>query len=80
MILHAKTLKAARALLNWTAQELASASGVPIDTLRSFESGRSKTMSRANEEAVRRAVEAAGVAFLDTGDVAPGPGVAVKGL
>lgn len=74
-----KTCKAARALANWTAAQLGEAAGVPIDTVRSFESARTRTLSRENETAIRKALEAQGVQFLEAGQVAAGPGVAVKG-
>jgi len=71
--------KAARAYLNWKAGDLAEAAGVSIDTLRSFESGRSKTLSASNQAAVVKALEAQGIQFLEDGQVAAGPGVAMKG-
>lgn len=67
--------KAARALLNWTAAKLAEMSGVSLDTLRSFESGRTKTLNRENERSILSALEAAGVLFIQSGDVAKGAGV-----
>ena len=71
--------KASRALLNWTAAELSEASSIPVDTLRSFESGRTKALSRDNEILVVQALESAGIQFLETGDPAIGPGVAMNG-
>ena len=70
-----KRCKAARALLNWTAAKLAEMSGVSLDTLRSFESGRTKTLNRENERSILSALEAAGVLFIQSGDVAKGAGV-----
>lgn len=67
--------KAARALLNWTAAQLADAAGVSLDTLRSFESGRSKTLNRENERSILSALGAAGVQFVQAGDTAKGAGV-----
>ena len=67
--------KAARALAEWTAAQLAAAAGVPVDTIRSFESGRTRTLSRENESAIRKALQASGVQFLNAGSVAGGPGV-----
>lgn len=69
------TCKAARALVDWTASELGEKSAVPIDTIRSFESGRTKMLSRDNERSIRKALEAGGVQFLDTGQVSTGIGV-----
>lgn len=56
--------KAARALLGWTASELAEAAGVSIDTLRSFESGRSKTLNRENEAKIVTALFEAGLDLI----------------
>ena len=75
--LRQESCKAARALMNWTAMDLATEAGVSIDTLRSFESGRSKTLSRENEAAIRKAFQENGVKFLATGDVSTGEGVAI---
>ena len=72
-------VKAARALLDWTAAALAEASDVPVDTIRSFESGRTGTLNRSNEASVRRALAGAGVQLLTSGEVAAGPGVAMEG-
>jgi len=71
--------KAARALVELTAAQLADAAAVPVDTVRSFESGRTKTLNRDNESAIRKALEARGIQFLDAGQVAIGPGVALQG-
>ena len=71
----AAQIRAARALLGWSGARLAEAAGVSLQTIRRMESelgpGRS---SVANVYAVRRALEMAGVMFLD-GD---GPGVRLK--
>lgn len=67
--------KAARALLNWTAAQLAEASGLSLDTLRSFESGRSRSLNRENEKAILSAFAAADVQFVQAGDTAKGAGV-----
>lgn len=74
-ILDQTRCKAARALLNWTAAQLAESAGVSLDTLRSFESGRSKTLNRENERSIVAALETAGVKFVEDGDTANGPGV-----
>lgn len=78
MILTKQTCKAARMLLEWKANDLADAAGISPDTVRSFESGRTKSLSASNQEAVIRAFEAEGIQFLDNGDLASGPGVALK--
>ena len=76
----AAQIGAARALLGWNGAQLAQAGGVSLQTIRRMESdlgpGRS---SAANVDAVRRALEAAGVVFLDGDDAgAVGPGVRLK--
>lgn len=67
--------RAARALVSWTQPHLAEAAGVSPSTLRDFESGKRVPIAN-NLAAIRSALEAAGITFLDTGDVASGPGVA----
>lgn len=76
----AAQIRAARALLGWNGAQLAHAAGVSLQTIRRMESelgpGRS---SAANVEAVRRALETAGVVFLDGDDTgAIGPGVRLR--
>ncbi|MCV9965696.1 helix-turn-helix domain-containing protein [Pararhizobium sp. BT-229] len=68
--------RAARALVNWTQPHLAEAAGVSPSTLRDFESGKRVPIAN-NLAAIRTALEAAGITFLDNGDVASGPGVAL---
>lgn len=73
----AAQIRAGRALVDWSGTKLAEASGVSLQTIRRMESaigpGRS---SIANIEAVRRALESAGVVFLDPDE--GGPGVRLK--
>jgi transcriptional regulator with XRE-family HTH domain len=58
-------LRAARALLGWSAQDLATASGVGVTTIRKNElSDGPVTMIRANVDVLTRALEAAGVEFI----------------
>jgi len=70
-------IRAARALLGWTAQDLAQQSAVSLRTIRRAElAGQDTSMTAANELAVRHALETAGVIFIDeNGD---GPGVRLK--
>jgi predicted transcriptional regulator len=79
-MLAAAQIRAGRALLDWTGAKLAEASGLSLQTIRRMEGtvgpGRS---SVENVDAVRRALEEAGVVFLpgddQTGD---GPGVRLR--
>lgn len=70
--------KAARAYLGWTAKDLAENAELSLDTLRSFESGRNASLSAANQAKVASTLEAQGIQFLDNGEVATGPGVAIR--
>ena len=56
--------RAARALLNWTQSQLAAAAGVGLSTVKMYEIGRKQPM-RQNLEAMQRALEDAGVEFID---------------
>lgn len=59
-------VRAARALLRWTALDLAAASKVGVATIRRAEvvEGEIPVIS-ANEAAIRRAFEAAGIDFIE---------------
>lgn len=64
--LTAAQIRAARALLDWTQPKLAQMSKLSVPTIRRMESERGPSASTAaNVEAVRRALETAGVIFLD---------------
>jgi DNA-binding XRE family transcriptional regulator len=65
--------RAARALLDWTQDELAERAEVSRSTVRGFE-GRQHELHRATAAAIRRALEAAGVELLDA-DASGGEGV-----
>jgi hypothetical protein len=66
-------LRAARALLRWTAQNLADASGVGVATIRRMEvldgvpSGQIRSLS-----AIQSALEAAGIEFTGSAEDHPG--------
>jgi hypothetical protein len=71
-------LRAGRALIRWSAEDLARASAVGLTTIRRAELTDSETsMTAANDLAVRRALEAAGVEFID--ENGGGPGVRLAG-
>jgi transcriptional regulator with XRE-family HTH domain len=60
-----RQLRAARALLNWSAQELAEASKVSLATIRRAESTDGMpSITTPNAITLRRALEAAGVQFI----------------
>ncbi|MCB1468092.1 MAG: helix-turn-helix transcriptional regulator [Rhizobiaceae bacterium] len=74
-------IKAARDLLGLTQAQLCEAAGIPLITLRRVE-GKPDHSGLVSADAVRRiveALEARGVQFLEDGQVAAGPGVAMKG-
>ena len=59
-------IRAARALVRWRAQDLAQEISVGVATIRRAELTDAETsLTAANELAVRRALEAAGVEFID---------------
>jgi len=69
---------AARALLRWRAEDLAKASAVGVATIRRAElAERQTSMTAANDLAIRRALEDAGIEFIDPNG--GGPGVRLKG-
>lgn len=60
-----RQVKAARALLGWSASDLARASGVSIPTVARLESGDGQLGGRqATRGAIREALERAGVVFI----------------
>jgi hypothetical protein len=68
-------MRAARALLRWSALDLAAASKVGVATIRRAEVVEGEIpVTVANEIALRRALEAAGVEFIDEN----GGGVGVR--
>src|SRR5437660_1060728 len=67
--------RAARGLLDWTQQRLADAAGVGIVTVRQFESDNTDPR-RATVEVIARALDTAGVEFIEQNG--GGPGVRLK--
>lgn len=63
MHLHATQIRAARAILNWSQEELAGRSGVGVTTIRQVESG--CVPRRQTTESLRDAFESAGLEFLE---------------
>lgn len=58
--------RAARALLDWTQDELAERAEVSRGTIRGFESGQ-HALQRSTASAILRALEAAGVSLVEAG-------------
>lgn len=72
-------IRAARALLGWTAADLAKRSGVSYPTIQRLDATKGPVGGRFETvDAVRRALEGAGVQFLETGEASLGYGVAIK--
>jgi hypothetical protein len=70
-------IRAARALVRWRAQDLARESSIGVATIRRAELSDSETsMTAANDLAVRRTLEMAGVEFID--ENGGGPGVRLR--
>src|SRR5215471_715130 len=70
-------IRAARALLRWRAEDLARESAVGIATIRRAElTDETTSLTAANDLSLRRALEAAGVVFID--ENGGGPGVRLR--
>jgi hypothetical protein len=66
-------IRAARALIRWSAEQLARASSVGVTTVRRAELADEVTsLTAANNSAIRRALESAGVEFIDANGAGPG--------
>ena len=70
-------IRAARALIRWSAEDLAKETTLSVTTIRRAELKDSETsLTNANDRAIRQALESAGVEFIDeNGD---GPGVRLR--
>jgi hypothetical protein len=70
-------MRSGRALLRWSAEDLARASRVGLTTIRRAELTESATsLTAANDQAIRAALENAGVEFID--ENGGGPGVRLR--
>jgi len=70
-------IRAARALLKWRADDLAQKTALGLNTIKRAEVAEDKiSLTAANDLAVRRALEAAGVEFID--ENGGGPGVRLR--
>ena len=66
-------IRAARALIRWTAKDVAREPAVGVTIIRRAELADDETsMTAANDLAVRRALESAGVEFIDGNSGGPG--------
>jgi len=63
--------RAARALLDWSQEKLAEVSHLGLSTIRDFEKGR-RVPSHNNLAGIRRALEEAGIAFIEQNGGGPG--------
>jgi transcriptional regulator with XRE-family HTH domain len=70
-------IRSARALIRWRAEDLAREASVGVATIRRAELANEATsLTAANDLAIRRALEAAGIEFID--ENGGGPGVRLK--
>ena len=70
-------IRAARALLRWSAEDLARESALGVNTIRRAEVAEDAiALTAANDLAIRRALEAAGIEFID--ENGGGAGVRLK--
>jgi transcriptional regulator with XRE-family HTH domain len=66
-------IRAARALIRWSAEDLAKQTALSVTTIRRAELAESETsLTSANDRAIRQALEAAGVEFIDENGGGPG--------
>ncbi len=73
----AEQIRGARAMLRWSAKQLSERSGVSLPTVQRMEGERGPLRSSAgNVLKVQRALEDAGVIFIDADE--EGPGVRLK--
>jgi ribosome-binding protein aMBF1 (putative translation factor) len=71
-------IRAARALIRWSAEHLAKETAMGVTTIRRAELTASETkLTRVNDQAIRRVLEAAGVEFID--ENGGGSGVRLQG-
>jgi transcriptional regulator with XRE-family HTH domain len=77
MPLTSAQIRAARALIRWSAEDLARETALSVATIRRAEIAENEiSMTAANDLAVRRALEEAGVEFID--ENGGGPGVRLR--
>jgi hypothetical protein len=70
-------IRSGRALIRWRAEDLARESSVGVATVRRAElADEATSLTTANDLAIRRALEAAGIEFID--ENGGGPGVRLR--
>jgi hypothetical protein len=76
--LRSSQIRAARAVLRWTAEDLAREAALGLNTVKRAELAKDETsLTVSNDLALRRTLEAAGVVFIDE-DASLGPGVRLR--
>ncbi|WP_375243377.1 helix-turn-helix domain-containing protein [Sphingomonas parapaucimobilis] len=68
--------RAARALLGWSAQQVADAGRIGIATIKRFESG--QPVQTVTVERVQACLQAAGVVFIESGQPSTSGGAGVR--
>ena len=72
-MIYSAQIRAARGLLDWSQNELASAAGVGLSTVKRMEASAGLVQGNAgNIWRLQQTLEAAGVVFLDAGTEGPG--------
>lgn len=75
-MINAKQCKMARAATGLSVRELAKSAGVAVDTISRIEAG--EQLQPRTAQAIQSALEAAGITFINAGDVAQGQGVTLR--
>jgi transcriptional regulator with XRE-family HTH domain len=72
-LITSEQIRAGRALIKWSADDLAEASGVGIATIRRFESASGTPAGQLRIlESIKKTLEKAGIEFIGTPDDRPG--------
>ena len=74
MSITSEQIRAAKAIIRWSGEDLAQAAGVSLSSIRRIEaaSGIPKNQNMKTVLAIKTALEAAGVEFIGTADDRPG--------
>jgi transcriptional regulator with XRE-family HTH domain len=76
IVLKIEQLRAARGLLGWSQSDLAQRAGLSLPTVKRVESGTGPRVSDEAQTKLQRALESAGVEFID--ENGGGPGVRLR--